>query len=105
MKILAENTIGVHAQTSSGEVIFVKLPENPVPDIEVKTEKKFYELSPEFRGCVYVNIDNPETEYARLVNNHYIIKKPGEPIRYEEKLSDDKETKIKQMLKRIGKEA
>lgn len=107
MKIVHESKSGVHVQLSSGEVIFLKNINNPTAEIEINTEKDFYEIAPEFKkySCVYVNIPNPQTEYAKLVNNHYIIKNPGEPIRYEEKLSDEPEKKIKQMLKRIGKEA
>ena len=107
MKTVHESKSGVHVQLSSGEVVFLKNETNPVPEIEITTEKEFYEIAPEFKkySCVYINIKNPETEYAKLVNNHYIIKNPGEPFKYEEKLSDDPEKKIKQMLKRIGKEA
>ena len=51
---------------------------NPVPEIEITTEKEFYEIAPEFKkySCVYINIANPETEYTKLVNNHYVIKNP-----------------------------
>lgn len=107
MKIVHESKSGVHVLISSGEVVFLKNTNNPAAEIEINTEKDFYEIAPEFKkySCVYVNIANPETEYAKLVNNHYIIKNPGAPIKYEEILSDDPEKKIKQMLKRIGKEA
>lgn len=107
MKIVHESKSGFHVLLSSGEVIFLKNETNPVPELEINTEKEFYEIAPEFKkySCVYINIKNPETEYARLVNNHYVIKNPGESIKYEEKLSDDSGKKLKQMLKRIGKDA
>jgi len=107
MKIVHETNSGSHVLLSSGEIVFLKNETNPIPEIEITTEKEFYEIAPEFKkySCVYINIKNPETEYARLVNNHFVIKLPGSPFRYEEKFSDDSEIKLKQMLKRIGKEA
>lgn len=107
MIIMLKTASGAHLQLSSGELIFVKNETNPKPSVVIKTEKEFYEYAPEFKNCLcaYIDIENPETEYARLVNKHYVIKEPGLPFRYEEKLSEDEETKYKQVLKRIGKEA